>query len=69
MKIEEVLKKYLDELTAYENVIGVAIGSKRGKLVIQVQIKTDNDEAKKQIPDSLEGFDVDIIVMDAPELF
>lgn len=69
MKIEEVLEKYRDELMAYENVIGLAIGSKRGDLVIQIQISSGSDNTAGQIPDKLEGFDVEIIEMDKPELF
>ena len=67
--IEQVIEKYMDKLMAINGVIGCAIGQKDNQPVIQVQISSDSDELRAQIPDQLDGFSVEVIVMDKPELF
>ena len=54
--IQEVLKSHTDELMAVSGVVGVAEGESRGRPCIRVFVIDRNSKLLKQIPDSIEGY-------------
>lgn len=64
MTIETIKTKYEEKLMQLPNVIGVALGEKRGKRVIRVfvsnKVSKSSLHAEEMIPETLEGFEVDV---------
>jgi len=60
MKIEEVLKKYTDNLMSISGVVGTGQGLCDGKSCINVFIVKKNPELENKIPKKLEGYSVKI---------
>ena len=61
--INQVLQAHSAELLAKPEVVGFYVGQlEDGRACITVMLKSDNPEAKKQIPKSLEGHPVRIEV-------
>ena len=54
--IQEVLKSHTDELMAVSGVVGVAEGKSQGRRCIKVFVMDRNSKLLKQIPDSIEGY-------------
>jgi hypothetical protein len=64
MAIEDVMARHEDMLLAVPNVVGVGIGERDGKPVIKVFVAESVPESAlalgERVPESLEGFDVDV---------
>jgi hypothetical protein len=63
MNIEAVRRKYEDQLLALLNVVGVAIGERRGAPVIKIYVthKVPATELSDQlVPRELEGYPTDV---------
>jgi hypothetical protein len=58
--IEEVLKAHTPNLMSIPGVVGTAQGLWKGQPCIQVFVSELTKELKKQIPKTLEGYQVDI---------
>lgn len=57
-KIEDVKEKHEVELMGLEDVVGVAIGERRGKPCILVFVKRISPKMIEAIPQKIEGFEV-----------
>jgi len=60
--IEEVLKEHTLHLMSIQGVTGAAQGELNGKPCIKVYVVRETEELKKQIPNELEGYPVEIQV-------
>ncbi len=60
MKIEEVLKKYTDNLMAISSVVGIGQGLCDGEPCIKVFLIKKTRELEEKIPRELEGYKVKI---------
>ncbi|MBW2488490.1 MAG: hypothetical protein JRE72_13795 [Deltaproteobacteria bacterium] len=60
MTIEEVLKKYTDNLMSLSGVIGTGQGLFDGKSCIKVFVVKKTPELEDKIPEKLEGYPVKI---------
>lgn len=60
MKIEEVLKKYTDNLMSISGVVGTGQGLCDGKPCIKVFVIKKTPELEKKIPRDLEGYKIKI---------
>jgi hypothetical protein len=60
MKIEEVLKKYTNNLMSISGVVGTGQGLCDGKPCIKVFVVKKNPELEDKIPEKLEGYPVKI---------
>ena len=60
MKIEEVLKKYADNLMSISGLIGIGQGLCDGEPCIKVFLIKKTRELEKKIPRELEGYKVQI---------
>ncbi len=60
MKIEEVLKKYADNLMSISGVVGTGQGLCDGKQCIKVFLIKKTPELEEKIPRELEGYKVKI---------
>lgn len=59
--IEEVKSRHVDQLMAMPDVISVGIGkNKQGVHAIIVGMEKENTETRSAIPDTLEGYPVEI---------
>jgi hypothetical protein len=58
MTIQEVINKHTPELMAIPEVVGTALGKKKGKFCIMVLVTKKTPEVTKQIPHTLDGFPV-----------
>jgi len=54
--IREVLKSHTDELMAVPGVVAVAEGESQGRRCIKVFVMDRNSKLLRQIPDSIEGY-------------
>ena len=55
-KIREVLKRHTDELMSVRGVVGVAEGEFQGRPCIKVFVMDKTQELLRQIPETIEGF-------------
>ena len=55
-KIRRVLKRHTDDLMAVLGVVGVAEGESQGRQCIKVFVVDRNSELLKVIPNTLEGY-------------
>ena len=55
-KIGEILKRHTDELMAVPGVVGIAEGKSQGRPCIKVFVVDRNSVALRQIPDTIEGY-------------
>ncbi len=55
-KITEVLKRHTDELMSVPGVVGVAEGEFQGSPCIKVFVMDKTQELLRQIPETIEGF-------------
>jgi hypothetical protein len=62
MSIEETLKKHTQELMAIPGVVGTGQGLCDGTPCIKVLVIERTPEIKKRIPDTLEGYRVEVEV-------
>lgn len=60
MKIEEVLKKYTDNLMSISGVVGTGQGLWDGEPCIKVFVIKKTPELEKKIPRDLEGYKIKI---------
>ena len=60
MKIEEVLKKYTDNLMSISGVVGTGQSLCDGKSCIKVFVVKKTPELEGKIPENLEGYPVKI---------
>ena len=60
MKIEDVLKKYTDNLMSISGVVGVGQGLCNGEPCIKVFLIKKTQELEKKIPSKLEDYKVKI---------
>ncbi len=60
MKVEEVLKKYTDNLMSIYGVVGTGQGLCDGKSCIKVFVVKKTSELEDKIPEKLEGYPVKI---------
>ena len=58
--IQEVLKRHTDELMAISGVVGVAEGKSHGSPCIRVFVVSKNSELLRRIPETIEGFSLQI---------
>jgi hypothetical protein len=67
MAIEDVMARHEARLLALPNVVGVGIGERDGRPVIKVFLKDSVPESalapSERVPQSLEGFEVDVQVI------
>ncbi len=56
VKIREVLKRHTDELMSVPGVVGVAEGEFQGRPCIKVFVMDKTQELLRQIPETIEGF-------------
>ena len=59
-KIKEVLKRHTDELMAVPGVVGIAEGLSQGKPCIKVFVVDRNSELLRRIPETIDGFLIQI---------
>jgi hypothetical protein len=57
-KIEDVKERHEGELMGLEDVVGVAIGERKGKPCILVFVKRISPKMMEAIPKEIEGFEV-----------
>jgi len=60
--IEEVLAAHTDSLLALPGVVGTAIGRCGDSLCIRVFVRDSSDSVRRSIPDSLDGYPVQMEV-------
>jgi hypothetical protein len=60
MKVEEVLKKYTQNLMTISGVVGTGQGLCDGKFCIKVFVVKKTPELEDKIPEELEGYSVKI---------
>lgn len=60
--IGDVLRRHSDSLMAIPGVVGVARGEKNGAPTIYVMVERMNDALRRALPDSIEGYAVDVSV-------
>ena len=60
MKIEEVLKKYADNLMSLSDVVGVGQGLCDGEPCIKVFVIKKTQELEEKIPGKIEGYNLKI---------
>ncbi len=58
--IEQVLQEHTDRLMALPGVVGTALGLCADKPCIQVFVVEATEELLKQIPDEIQGYQVDV---------
>ena len=58
--IREVLERHTDELMSVAGVVGIAEGKSRGRSCIKVFVVERSPELLKQIPDTIEGYPIQI---------
>jgi hypothetical protein len=61
IKIKEILKRYTDKLMAVPGVVSVAEGKSHGKQCIRIFVIDSKPEILKLLPDTLEGYPVDVV--------
>ena len=59
-RIREVLKRNTDKLMAVPGVVGIGVGKSRGMPCIVVFVMQKKAEVLRQIPESLEGYPVNV---------
>ena len=60
--IADVLKRHTDSLMAIPGVVGVGQGEKNGAPTIYVMVAGLTDTLRRALPDSIEGYAVDVAV-------
>lgn len=60
--ITDVLQRHTDSLMAIPGVVGVGQGEKNGAPTIYVMVKRMTDDLRRALPDSIEGYAVDVHV-------
>jgi len=60
LTIEQVQKKYQDQIMTIPGVVGIGIGAKAGKKIIKVMVVKKDSTIQRQVPEELEGFPVEI---------
>lgn len=60
--ITDVLKRHTDSLMAIPDVVGVGQGEKNGAPTIYIMVKRMTDGLRRALPDSIEGYAVDVHV-------
>ena len=63
--ITEVLKRHTDSLMAIPGVVGVGRGEKGGAPTIYIMVERMTDSLRRALPDSIEGYAVDVNVTGA----
>jgi hypothetical protein len=63
--ITDVLKRHTDSLMAIPGVVGVGRGERNGASTIYVMVERMTDTLRRSIPDSIEGYAVDVNVTGA----
>ncbi len=58
--IQKVLKKHTDELMRVPGVVGIAEGKSRGKPCIKVFVMTGNPEPLRRIPNTIDGYPLEV---------
>lgn len=61
----DVLKRHTDSLMAIPGVVGVGRGEKNGAPTIYVMVERMSDSLRRALPDSIEGYAVDVSVTGA----
>ncbi|HEY9426845.1 MAG TPA: hypothetical protein VIR34_06800 [Gemmatimonadaceae bacterium] len=60
--ITDVLKRHTDSLMSIPGVVGVGRGEKGGAPTIYVMVERMTDSLRRALPDSIEGYAVDVNV-------
>jgi hypothetical protein len=60
--ISDVLKRHTDSLMSMPGVVGVGQGEKDGAPTIYVMVERMTDSLRRALPDSIEGYAVDVNV-------
>jgi hypothetical protein len=55
-RVREVLKRHADDLMAVPGVVGIGVGESQGMPCILVFVVEKNAEVLRQIPNTLEGY-------------
>lgn len=63
--IADVLRRHTDSLMAIPGVVGVGEGEKHGAPTIYVMVERMTDTLRRAVPDSIEGYAVDVHVTGA----
>lgn len=63
--IADVLQRHTDSLMAIPGVVGVGEGEKHGAPTIYVMVERMTDALRRAVPDSIEGYAVDVHVTGA----
>lgn len=60
--IADVLKRHADSLMAISGVVGVGRGEKNGAPTVYIMVERLTDSLRRALPDSIEGYAVDVNV-------
>jgi hypothetical protein len=71
-EIDQVLQRHSTSLLELPNVVSVGIGERDRRAVIVVgvteQVPSDELAPDERIPERIDGYDVDVLVLGAPEI-
>jgi hypothetical protein len=71
-EIDALLERHADALLALPNVVSVGVGERDGRAVIVVgvteQVPSDELAPDERIPERIDDYEVDVLVLGAPEI-